>query len=117
MNLYNWNTIPEEAMNPLMTRRVLHTPAMTVAKLQLRKGAVVPLHSHFNEQVSMVETGSLRFDMGGEQLILRAGDCLVIPPNLPHYVEALEDSAATDLFTPPRQDWISGDDSYLRGKR
>lgn len=117
MDRYNWTEIPEESLNPLMTRRVIHTPAMTIAKLALKKGAIVPLHSHINEQVSMVETGSLRFDMNGTSVVVKAGDALVIPPQLPHYVEVLEDTTATDLFTPPRTDWISRDDSYLRGPR
>jgi quercetin dioxygenase-like cupin family protein len=111
---YNWGEIVEEKLNDLMTRRMIHTAAMTVAKLRLAKGAIVPLHSHHNEQVSMVESGSLRFEMDGEEIVLRAGDVLVIPPHVPHRVEALEDSTATDLFTPRREDWITGDDSYLR---
>lgn len=69
--------------------------------------------------MSMIESGVLRFDMGSdtgaEVLILRAGDILVIPPDMPHRVEALEDSVAMDIFTPAREDWIRGDDSYLRG--
>ena len=40
--------------------------------------------------------------------------CVVIPPGIPHMVEALEDSVATDVFAPVREDWIRGDDAYLR---
>jgi quercetin dioxygenase-like cupin family protein len=114
MDRYNWTQIPEEKLSSSLSRRVIHTGSMTVARIRLSKGAIVPLHSHVNEQVTMLESGSLRFEMGGEQIVLKAGDCLVIPPELPHLVEALEDSAATDLFTPQREDWINGDDSYLR---
>jgi quercetin dioxygenase-like cupin family protein len=114
MDRYNWTQIAEERLNDRMTRRMIHTDAMTIAKLRLAKGAIVPLHSHVNEQVTMLESGSLRFEMGGEEIVLKAGDVLVIPPHLPHLVEALEDSTATDLFTPRREDWIRGDDSYLR---
>ena len=42
---------------------------------------------------------------------------VAIPPNAPHLVEALEDSLATDLFSPIREDWIRGDDAYLRGRQ
>ena len=87
---------------------------MTAARIRLRQGAKVPTHSHPNEQISMVESGVLRFVLDGEELILRAGDALVIPPDAPHSVDALEDSLAVDLFSPPRQDWIRGDDAYLR---
>ncbi len=114
MNRYNWLEIPEETLNEMLSRRVIHTSASTVAQISLKKGAVVPLHLHVNEQVTMLNAGSLAFEIDGQHLLLRPGDVLVIPPNSPHRVEALEDSSATDLFTPPREDWIRGDDTYLR---
>lgn len=114
MERYNWTAISEEQLNPLLTRRVIHTGQMTVAQMRLEKGAIVPLHHHVNQQVTMMLSGALEFEMGGERFVLRAGDVLVIPPDLPHRVVALEDSRATDLFTPARADWISGDDAYLR---
>ena len=80
----------------------------------MSKGAIVPLHHHENEQVSKIDEGALRFEIGGRDVIVRTGESLVIPSNVPHLVEALEDSVATDVFTPQRQDWISGDDAYLR---
>jgi unsaturated pyranuronate lyase len=114
MMRYNWSAIAEEKMNPLFSRRVIHTEQMTIAKLWLGKGSVVPLHEHMNQQTTMLTSGALEFEMGGEKFVLHPGDVLVIPPNVPHRVEALEDSTATDLFTPAREDWIRGDDAYLR---
>jgi quercetin dioxygenase-like cupin family protein len=114
MERHNWDAISEEIMNPLLSRRVIHTEQMTVARLWLGKGAVVPLHQHVNQQVTMLQSGALEFEMGGEKFVLKAGDVLVIPPNLPHSVVAIEESTATDLFTPAREDWIRGDDAYLR---
>ena len=121
MDRYNWAAIPCEELNPKTVRQAIHTERMTIAKLLLRQGATVPMHQHENEQVTMMESGALRFvfggSEGGREVVVRAGDVLQIPPNLPHMVEALEDSTATDLFSGRREDWISGDDSYLRGPR
>jgi quercetin dioxygenase-like cupin family protein len=114
MDHYNWSEIPKEPMSPLLTRQAIHTESMTIARLHIKKGAVVPLHHHLNEQVSMIDAGALRFELAGKDILVKAGEMIRIPPNVPHMVEALEDSVATDLFSPPRQDWISGDDSYLR---
>jgi quercetin dioxygenase-like cupin family protein len=114
MDRYNWHTIPEEKLNDLVSRQVMHTAQSTIARISLKKGAVVPLHRHVNEQVSMVKSGALQFETGGERFMLGSGDVLVIPPDTPHRVEALEDSLVTDLFTPARADWIRGDDAYLR---
>jgi quercetin dioxygenase-like cupin family protein len=114
MNLYEWNRIQVERLNPQFARQVIHTETMTVARLQLLKGCFVPEHKHVNEQVSMVETGSLRFLLEGEIVVVKAGEVLRIPPNATHSAEALEDSFVVDLFSPPREDWIRGDDAYLR---
>jgi quercetin dioxygenase-like cupin family protein len=114
MERYNWAAISTEKMNPLFSRQVIHTEQMTIARLWLGKGAVVPMHHHENQQVTMLKSGALEFEMDGQRFVLHPGDVLVIPPHVPHRVEALEDSTATDLFTPPREDWIRGDDAYLR---
>lgn len=86
-----------------------------LARIVLKKDAHVPMHQHFHEQVSHVVEGALKFVLEEGEVIVRAGDILFIPPNAPHEVFALEDSVALDIFNPPRQDWIDGDDAYLRG--
>jgi quercetin dioxygenase-like cupin family protein len=117
VKLYNWTDIPEEPLNPAITRQMIHGQHMTVARIRLRKGAVVPLHQHSNEQITLLERDKLRFVIAGEERTINGGETLVIPPNAPHLVEALEDSVATDLFSPVREDWIRGDDAYLRGQK
>jgi quercetin dioxygenase-like cupin family protein len=101
-------------MNPHFARRVLHTAHLTIAMLDLKQGAVVPLHHHINEQVSLVQTGRLLFRFPDREVIIGPGESVTIPPNLPHSVEVLEDSTVTDLFAPRREDWLTGNDAYLR---
>lgn len=114
MELYDWNRLEQEQMNSRIARKVVHTANMTIARLELQKYATVAQHSHVNEQVTMVERGSLKFFIEGREQIVRAGEVLTIPPDAPHGVEALEDSVVLDVFSPPREDWIRGDDAYLR---
>jgi quercetin dioxygenase-like cupin family protein len=114
MNLYDWNAMPAEQLNPLVTRRAVHTENLTIARLVIAKDAVVPEHSHVNEQVATVERGSLRFRIGDRELVLGAGQSVAIPPNVPHSVVAIEDTIVVDIFSPRREDWIRGDDAYLR---
>ena len=105
---------PAEILSPLLKRHVLHTGSATVARLNLLAGAMVPEHFHPNEQITVLLEGKLRFFMQETEILLIAGEAMVIPPNVPHRVEAVVDSVAIDVFTPPRADWISGDDAYLR---
>ena len=111
---FRWAQIEPEQMNPLVTRQYVTGTGTMLARLVLKKGAHVPLHHHANEQVSHVVAGALDFLLEEGKVTVRAGEILCIPPHAPHEVIALEDSLALDIFNPPRQDWIDGDDAYLR---
>lgn len=117
--LQRWSDLPLEALSSTLERRYISTETMTLAQIFLKKGCVVPLHQHENEQIAYILEGKLRFWLGAndEQCFdVGAGEVLVIPPNVPHRAEALEDTLDLDVFSPPRADWASGDDAYLRGK-
>jgi quercetin dioxygenase-like cupin family protein len=91
---------------------------MMIAHVYLKKGAVVPMHSHHNEQLTYILEGCLSFRLGedeSQRVDVKAGEVLVIPPHLPHTAVALEDTLDVDVFSPPREDWIDGSDAYLRG--
>src|SRR4051812_35904804 len=114
MELYKWSDVAEEQLNPLATRQMIHTATMTIARLKFKKGFVVPTHSHDNEQITTVEEGSMQFDVAGKRLVVKAGESICIPPNVLHSAETLEESVSVDVFCPRREDWVSGDDAYLR---
>jgi quercetin dioxygenase-like cupin family protein len=110
-----FDSIPVEPLNPLIDRQFVYGEQAMLARLVLKKGAVVPEHSHENEQITYVLEGALRFTMGdGRVITVSAGQVLVIPSNMPHKAEVLEDTLDLDVFTPPRADWIAGTDAYLR---
>jgi unsaturated pyranuronate lyase len=109
-----WSDHEMEQLNPLLARQLAVGENVMVARIVLKKGCVVPMHHHHNEQISCMLEGALRFELGGENIVVRAGEVLAIPPNLPHLAEALEDSVALDVFSPPREDWINKTDDYLR---
>ena len=114
MKLHVWNSMNQEQLNPRIARKAIHGASMTIARLELQKYATVPEHSHVHEQIAMVERGALKFFIGGQEVVVRGGEALEIPSNVPHGVEALEDSVVVDVFSPSREDWVRGDDSYLR---
>ena len=114
----DWSQVPAEQLSPLITRRCVHKAGMTIARFELKKGAVVSLHHHVNAQLSNILSGSLTFNMEGKSVIIRAGESLAIEPHVPHEATAEEDCDVLDIFIPERADWIANDDSYLRsGKK
>ena len=115
--LHAWENIPLEQLNPDLGRKMLTGRNVMLTQIFLKKGCIVPKHSHHNEQVTYVLEGRLKFLLGDDQdeeVIVNAGEVLVIPSNLPHSAEALEDTFDIDIFDPPRQDWLDGTDNYLR---
>ena len=116
---YRWDDLPKEMLKPYLGRRLISTERMMLAHVYLDKGCLVPTHSHENEQLTYILEGALRFHIGpdgAEEIIVRAGEVLVIPSNVLHQAEALEDTLDVDVFAPPRQDWLDGTDDYFHRK-
>jgi quercetin dioxygenase-like cupin family protein len=116
---FRWDQMAKETVNDRLDRRLVTGERMMLAHVYLKKGCIVPRHQHENEQITYVLEGALRLWVGeepGEAVDVRAGEVLVIPPNVPHMAEALEDTLDLDVFSPPRQDWLDGTDDYLRRK-
>jgi quercetin dioxygenase-like cupin family protein len=114
---YTWDRIPKERMTAQIERRFVHGERAMVAQVFLKKGAIVPTHTHESEQITYILEGALRLWLGanGEQdVTVHAGEILTIPSKVPHRAEALEDTLDVDVFSPPRQDWIDKTDDYLR---
>jgi quercetin dioxygenase-like cupin family protein len=109
-----WNSVAIENLNPLFGRQLVVGQNIMLARVLLKKGCIVPEHSHPNEQVTYILEGALKFWIDGKEILIRAGETLTIPPNMPHKAEAIEDTVDLDVFYPPRADWMSGTDSYLR---
>ena len=113
---YRWNDIPEEPLNPTLSRKIITADRMMMAHVILKKGSVVPTHQHENEQITYILKGALKFEINGKEIIVREGEVLTVPSNVPHAATALEDTLDLDVFSPPRQDWLNKTDNYLRGK-
>ncbi len=114
---YNWEKMPREALNDKISRRIITGTDMMIAHVYFKAGGVAPKHSHHNEQITYILKGALRFLLGeaqDQEVTVRAGEVIAIPPHLPHSAIALEDTLDVDIFNPPRQDWLDGTDAYLR---
>jgi len=112
-----WKDVEREHLNPLIEREMVHGQQIMVARVFLKKDGHVPLHHHHNEQLTYILEGALRFAINGKEIVVRAGEVLCIPANMPHEAWALEDTLDLDVFTPPREDWLAKTDAYLRHGR
>ena len=116
---HRWTDIPLEELSETLARKLITCDRMMLAHVYLKKGAIVPRHSHENEQITYILEGGLRFWIGADEsqvIDVLAGEVLHIPSHVPHKAEALEDTLDVDIFSPPRQDWLDKTDDYLRQK-
>ncbi len=117
-----WDKIRLEQVTDDISRRLFTGERMMLAQVYLDEGAIVPWHSHENEQLTWVLEGSLRFWLGEEgsadvqELVINSGEVLFIPSGVPHKAEALADTLDVDIFSPPRQDWLDGTDTYFHDR-
>ena len=114
---YRWDQLPREDLHERLSRRLITGDQMMLAHVYLKKGCVVAKHSHMNEQFTYILEGALRFlvgDDGAQEIVVRAGEVLHLPGNVPHEAHALEDTLDVDVFYPPREDWLQKTDAYLR---
>lgn len=117
--LYRWDDIPLERVTDVIDRKLITADRIMLAHVFLKKGSVVPMHSHENEQLTYLLGGSLKFWIGSEDavpIVVKEGEVLHLPSNVPHKAQALEDTFDVDIFSPPRQDWLDGTDTYFHEK-
>ncbi len=113
---FRWDDMAREPVTDVISRRLVTGERMMLAQVYLDRGAIVPKHSHDNEQLTYILEGALHFwlgEDGEEEVVVRSGEVLHIPSHLPHRAEALEDTLDVDVFSPPRQDWLDGTDDYF----
>ena len=119
VTFYRWDEMPKEPVSEMLDRRLITGDRMMLAHVYIKKGAIVPRHSHENEQITYILEGGLRFWIGEDEaqvIDVMAGEVLHIPSRVQHKAEALEDTLDVDIFSPPRQDWLDKTDDYLRHK-
>ena len=119
VRFFRWEDMPKERVTDMLDRRLITGDRMMLAHVYLKKGCIVPTHSHENEQITYILEGALRFwigEDGAQEVVVRAGEVLTIPSNVVHKAEALEDTLDVDIFSPPRQDWLNHTDSYFHKK-
>lgn len=111
---YRWDNVKKEKISNTFFRQMIYGDKVMVSKLEIKKGNIVPEHSHENEQITWIMKGKLHFKIDGKEMDISSGEVLVIPSNIKHEAVALEDTIDIDIFSPRREDWINGNDAYLR---
>lgn len=116
MKHFKWDQIQSERLNDKFVRKLAWDGKIMVARTEVAHGYVVPLHAHDNEQITWVMSGTWRFTLEGKTIDVGPNEMISIPANVPHTAEAVETLVAYDIFTPPREDWLKGEDAYLRSE-
>ncbi len=113
VQLHRWDEIALEKVTEMISRKVITGEREMLAQIYLKRGCIVPMHSHESEQMTYVLSGAMKFLIDGDETIVREGEVLIIPSWVPHQAEALDDTFEMDMFSPIRQDWIDHTDTYF----
>lgn len=113
MDLCDWDEMKAEEITELYQRKVASGESLTVARIEVKEGAITHPHSHENEEMILVLTGSWRFNLPSGEVTLKADQMLCIPRGVEHSSQALEDTVAIDICSAVRADWLSGADQSL----
>lgn len=84
-----WTSVPVEQVSLGIARQVIHGANQTMVRYVYQPGAVFPVHQHPEEQITIVFSGQIAFDIGGARLELGPGEVAIIPPNVPHGAEVV----------------------------
>jgi quercetin dioxygenase-like cupin family protein len=85
----SWDDLEEETVLPGIVRQIVHGERQTMVRYVYDPGSVFPEHAHPEEQVTVVISGTIAFDIAGRRIVLGAGDVAVIPSNVPHGAEVI----------------------------
>jgi quercetin dioxygenase-like cupin family protein len=106
VRLHRWDEIALEKVTEMLSRKIIAGEREMVAQVYLKRGCLVPMHSHESEQMTYILQGALRFLVGGDEITVREGELLHIPARVEHQAEALEDTFELDVFSPVRSSWL-----------
>jgi quercetin dioxygenase-like cupin family protein len=113
----SWKTKEVEKLSDSLSRQAVFGEKGTLARLSIKRGGGAARHSHVNEEYSSIVSGAVKYVFDDLEVVVNAGEILVIPPNVPHAVVALEETVDVLFFSPARQDWVRGEDQYLRNQK
>ena len=103
----SWASIPVEHLAEGIERQMIWGEHLMVCRLQFAPRVVTAVHSHPHEQITLVERGSVRFTVDGQERVASAGDVLHFPPHVQHGATMLDDQVVLiDIFHPLRQDFL-----------
>lgn len=108
--------MPKEKISGTLTRQMVSGERATFAYATAKPGVLAPRHKNPHEEYTLVTDGALKITFDDDrEVVARNGDIVIIPANVPHAFEAMEQGATFfDIFTPRRDDWLRGEDAYLR---
>ncbi len=101
--LHRWDEIALERVTEMLSRKSVTGEREMLVQIYVKRGCLVPLHSHESEQMTYVLQGALKFLVGGEEITVREGEVLHIPSGVEHQAEALDDTFELDFFSPIRR--------------
>jgi quercetin dioxygenase-like cupin family protein len=103
----DWTAIPAEQIGQGIERQIIWGNQLMVCRLRIAPRVVTAVHAHPHEQFTLVERGTVRFTVAGEDRLSSPGDILHFPSHCEHGATVLDEEVVLiDIFSPVRQDFL-----------
>jgi quercetin dioxygenase-like cupin family protein len=104
----DWSSVPAEQVADGIERQIISGDQLMVCRLRIAPRVVTAVHAHPHEQITLVERGTVRFTVAGQERLSSAGDVLHFPPQCEHGATMLDEEVVLiDIFTPLREDFLN----------
>jgi quercetin dioxygenase-like cupin family protein len=103
----DWSSIPVEQIADGIERQMIWGEQLMVCRLRIAPRVVTAIHAHPHEQITLVERGTVRFTVAGQERVSSAGDVLHFPSQCEHGATMLEEEVVLiDIFSPVREEFL-----------
>jgi quercetin dioxygenase-like cupin family protein len=104
----NWDTLTGVVARKGVIRKVFGGKNSMMTLNEIKADTQPALHSHPHEQITYIVSGCAEFVLGDEVLQVKAGDLLLVPPDVPHSLKVVGDETVLniDVFSPIREDYV-----------
>lgn len=106
MPMFTLDRLNSKPLGPGVAVKAYSGEKMTLTRFSMTPGAAIPEHSHPHEQMGTMLKGTMELIIGEEKKVVTVGDCWLIPSNVAHKGQALDEACEVmEFFSPVREDY------------
>jgi quercetin dioxygenase-like cupin family protein len=96
----------KKILDGITVKTLVFGEKMLFSEFHMEQGSKLPLHSHAQEQTGRLLKGKISLSIGTDKTEIKPGDGWLVPGNVEHGADIVEESIAIEVFSPVREDYL-----------